>query len=191
MSKVELNAYPYFYPVNVVLLGAEVEGKANFNLIACSGIIRLKDPCVIFVSSYNAHYTNVGIRENHTFSVNFPAAEMVEITDYCGLVSGRDVDKSKLFTTFYGKLGNAPMIEECPVNLECKVLNSMEFEGMEVFVGEVVGAYAKEECVVDGKPDAQKVNPLLFSRDPIIYWKLGDKVAEAFTPGKKFKPGEG
>jgi flavin reductase (DIM6/NTAB) family NADH-FMN oxidoreductase RutF len=188
MSKVELKAFPYFYPVNVVLLGAEVKGKANFNLIACSGIIRLSDPCVIFISSYKPHYTNIGIRENQTFSVNFPAAEMVEIVDYCGLVSGQEVDKSRIFKTFTGKLGNAPMIEECPVNLECKVLNSMEYGDMEVFVGEVVSAYAKEECLVDGKPDAQKVNPLLFSRDPYIYWRLGDKVAEAFTPGKKFKP---
>ncbi len=74
------------------------------------------------------HYTNTGIRKNGTFSVNIPSAEMVKETDYCGLLSGKDVDKAELFENFYGKLWTAPMIEECPLNIECRLIKTVTFQ---------------------------------------------------------------
>lgn len=66
---------------------------------------------MLAISLNKSHYTCTGIKENGTFSINIPSVEMVAKTDYCGLVSGNDGDKSILFHTFYGILENAPMIQ--------------------------------------------------------------------------------
>jgi flavin reductase (DIM6/NTAB) family NADH-FMN oxidoreductase RutF len=88
-----------------------VNGKPNYITIAHVGIM---DPGTVSLSMSKAHYTNAGIKENGTFSVNIPSAKIVKETDYCGLMSGKNIDKASLFKTFYGKLKTAPMIEECP-----------------------------------------------------------------------------
>ena len=74
------------------------------------------------MSLHEDHYTTKGIVENGTYSVNVPSTRLLSLADYCGLVSGHRVDKSRLFETFYGELGTAPMAAECPVNLECRVV---------------------------------------------------------------------
>jgi len=96
------------------------------------------------------HYTNAGIKENKTFSVNIPSAGMVKKTDYCGLVSGKRVDKSRLFENFCGKLETAPMIKQCPINTECRLIKTVDFPKHDVFVGEVVETYCDEQCLKDG-----------------------------------------
>lgn len=78
---------------------------------------------------------------------------MVIITDYCELFSGNKVDKSQLFETFYGKLRTAPMIRECPINLECKLLQTLEFDMNKAFIGEIVEAYAEEQYLTNNIPD--------------------------------------
>ena len=189
MSKVELRLLPFIYPIPTVLLGANVNGKPNYNVVGNCGIIKVSNPAVIYVSSNVTHYTNTGIRECGSFSVNFPSSDMAEITDYCGIVSGKKVDKSNVFRSFYGKLKNVPMIEECPINLECKVIQTVIIHDMEVYMGEVVGAYANEQCLTNGSPDMKKVDPLVYSLQN-SYWKMGDEIAPAFSIGKGFKPDE-
>lgn len=79
------------------LVGANVKGKPNYITIAHVGIMDLSS---ISLGMAKIHYTNVGIKENKTFSVNIPSVGMVKKTDYCGLVSGKRVDKSRLFENF-------------------------------------------------------------------------------------------
>jgi flavin reductase (DIM6/NTAB) family NADH-FMN oxidoreductase RutF len=110
---------------------------------------------------YKAHYTNAGITENGTFSVNIPSVHMAEKVDYCGLVSGRRVDKSALFETFYGKLKTAPMIRECPFSAECRLIQTVELPMEQLFVGEIVAAYSEDRYLTAGTPDMAKMNPLL------------------------------
>ncbi|MEM2146315.1 MAG: flavin reductase family protein, partial [Candidatus Jordarchaeaceae archaeon] len=126
MGKKEIGAKNYFYPMPVTLVGANVNGKPNYLTVAFCGMVNLNPP-LISVSLNKTHYTNQGIRENKTFSVNIPSAEMAIVTDYCGLFSGSRVDKSQIFETFYGKLKTAPMIKECPLNLECKLVKTLDF----------------------------------------------------------------
>jgi flavin reductase (DIM6/NTAB) family NADH-FMN oxidoreductase RutF len=80
-----------------------VEGRPNFLAVAWVSRVNAKPP-LLAIALNKHHFTVEGIRENRTFSVNFPKSDMLEETDYCGLVSGRKVDKSKLFEIFYGKL---------------------------------------------------------------------------------------
>ncbi|MEM3586879.1 MAG: flavin reductase family protein, partial [Candidatus Jordarchaeaceae archaeon] len=143
---------------------------------------------LISISLNKAHYTNQGIKENKTFSVNIPSAEMAIVTDYCGLFSGSKIDKSTIFVTFYGKLKTAPMIMECPLNLECKLVQTLEFPVDEVFIGEIVSVYSEKQYLTNGLPDIKKINPLVFSMHDNNYWKIGEKVGQAWNIGKKFKP---
>ncbi|NOR45476.1 MAG: flavin reductase family protein, partial [Candidatus Delongbacteria bacterium] len=129
--------------------------------------------------SEKSHHTNLGIRENQTFSINIPSTDMVKITDHCGMVSGKDKDKSEFFKSFYGKSETAPMIEECSINIECKVIKSFEINEMEVFIADVVKTYVEETCIVDGRIDIKKVDPLIYAYGG-SYWSVGEMVDLAF-----------
>jgi flavin reductase (DIM6/NTAB) family NADH-FMN oxidoreductase RutF len=110
---------------------------------------------------------------------------MLEETDYCGLVSGRKVDKSKLFEIFYGKLSTAPMIKKCPLCLECRLLKVQEFPTNDLFIGEIVAAYSEEAYMTDGQLDLQKMDPLLLTMPDNRYWKTGLFAGQAWGAGRK------
>jgi len=110
---------------------------------------------------------------------------MVKETDYCGLVSGKSVDKADLFKTFYGKLKTAPMIEECPLNMECKLITTVDLANSEVFIGEVTATYCDEAALTDGVVDFGKVQPILFVMNDRSYWKLGERFAKAWDVGRE------
>ncbi len=136
---------------------------------------------------HKSHYTNIGIRENRTFSINLPSVKMVKETDYCGIFSGKKVDKTKLFDTFYGKLETAPMIKECPLNMECQLIKTVDFPDHDVFVGEVVETYVDETCLTDEIVDFSKIQPILFVMNDRSYWKLGERFAKAWNIGNELK----
>jgi flavin reductase (DIM6/NTAB) family NADH-FMN oxidoreductase RutF len=182
--KIELGARNCLYPMPTTLVGATVEGRPNFITIAHVGIMDLGS---VSLGMAKAHYTNAGIKESGTFSVNLPSVEMVKETDYCGLVSGKRVDKSELFSVFYGKLKTAPMIIECPVNMECKLLKIVDFPKHDVFIGEIVATYAQEAVLTNGVVDYTKVQPLLFTMTDQSYWKLGERFAQAWSIGKELE----
>ncbi len=172
--------------IQVCLVGANVGGKPNFEAIAWFNLVDY-NPYLIGISSEKSHYTNEGIRQNKTFSVNIPSADMAVVTDYCGIHSGAKIDKSKVFDIFYGELKTAPMISECPVNVECRLTRTMELLHGELFIGEIVAVYMEEKYLTDTKPDVRKINPLIFEEGLGNYWKLGEFVAKAFTIGKSYK----
>ncbi|MFX1574998.1 MAG: flavin reductase family protein, partial [Promethearchaeota archaeon] len=181
----------YLFPMPVVLIGANVDSKPNFETLAYVGMVESKIP-LIAISSYENHYTNRGIRENGTFSVNTPSEGMVEVTDYCGITSGKEVDKSEVFDVFYGDLKTAPMITNAPLNLECKVVKSIKIkevvdikEGHDFFIGKIEGAYADESYLTEELPDITKLKPFVYSRNK--YWKVGEFIENAFTVGKNYK----
>ncbi|MCX6012520.1 MAG: flavin reductase family protein [Chloroflexi bacterium] len=171
-------------PTTIVLVGAMVNGKPNYNTIAYVGIISKN---MVSVALSKAHYTNIGIKENKTFSVNIPSLGMVNKTDYCGMVSGKDVDKSRVFETFYGTLKTAPMIKECPISLECMLNQIIDTGRGECFIGEIVETYVGEEYMTDDKVDYTKVDPILFVTEETKYWKLGQRFAEAWKAGEEVK----
>jgi flavin reductase (DIM6/NTAB) family NADH-FMN oxidoreductase RutF len=182
--KINLDAKNCLYPLPTTLVGAMVNGKPNYITIAHVGIMDLGS---VSLGMNKAHYTNAGIKANGTFSVNIPSVKMVKETDHCGLVSGKTADKSALFKTFYGKLKSAPMIEECPVNMECELIKTVDFPSHDVFVGRIAATYCDEAVVTDGVVDFGKVQPILFVMNNQSYWKLGDKFAKAWDVGKELK----
>lgn len=177
----------FMYPQPAALIGANVGGKPNYMVAAWCGVMQAEPP-LMYVAVRKERYTLIGIEENGTYSINIPSAELVVPTDYCGMVSGHDTDKSKVFTSFYGKLKTAPMIEECPVNLECRVSEVLDFGGThKMFVGEVVESYVTEDVLGGEKPDIKKMEPIIFSTDG-TYWRYGYSIGEAFTVGNEYEP---
>jgi flavin reductase (DIM6/NTAB) family NADH-FMN oxidoreductase RutF len=112
-------------PLPVVLVGVLVEGRPHYLVI---GYISPFDfGKHVFFSMYKGRYTSLGVHENNTFSVNIPSDDMIAAVNICGSKSGREVDKSALFDTFFGELKTASMITESPPNLECEVAEVLDY----------------------------------------------------------------
>lgn len=182
--KESLDATNYLYPMPVVLVGAMLDGKANYLTVAHVGIIDFE---TISISLGKGHHTCKGIHQSKAFSVNFPSHDLVKQTDYCGIVSGKNHDKATLFTNLAGEHTGAPLIQECPLNLECRLEQVLDRQKHEVFFGTVVGAYCDQECLDDQVPDLTKLKPLLFAMNDKGYWSLGSRLADAWSVGKELK----
>lgn len=178
------------YPMPTTLVGATVNGRPNFITIAHVGIMNHGKPQYISIGMAKMHFTNAGIRENKSFSVCIPSEDLMKETDYCGIVSGKKTDKAALFNLFYGDLKTAPMIEQCPVCMECRLERTVDFPTHDVFVGEIVATYAQKEVLTaDGNIDISKVKPLLFDMSSKKYWSLGKAIGNCWNIGKQLKAG--
>ena len=186
MDKINIGANSLFYPMPVTLVGALVQGRPNFLAIAWVSRVNLNPP-ILAVALNKVRHTAVGVQENQTFSVNVPGADLVKETDYCGIVSGKETDKSGLFEIFYGELKTAPMIRQCAMCMECRLIETVSLPTHNLFLGEVAGSYIEERYLADGKPDIRKMNPFLFSRIDNSYWTLGEEIGKAYSIGKQFQ----
>jgi flavin reductase (DIM6/NTAB) family NADH-FMN oxidoreductase RutF len=187
MPKVKIEPGPFVVPMPVVLIGAEVDGKANFMTAAFLGIVNF-EPAIIACGLSPKHYTCRGIEAHKAFSLNLPSPELVEATDWCGLRTGEKVDKSRVFETFSGELSGAPMIQRCRINVECKLTQTVPLAVDTAFFGEVVAVHVDDDALTHGKPDWSKIAPMIFTFPDKAYWKLGEYVAPAWQVGKEFKP---
>lgn len=187
MTKIRLDPGPFVVPMPTVLVGAEVEGRANFMPAAFVGIANYK-PAIVACGLNPDHHTCAGIEANGCFSLNLPPPELVEATDWCGLHSGKRVDKSGVFETFTGELEAAPMIQACHLTIELKVVQQLAFAVDKVYFGEVVAVHADEAVVEDGQPVWPQVSPLIFTFPDKGYWQLGAYVAKAWSVGNSFTP---
>lgn len=187
MTKIKLDQKYSPYQMPSVIIGSIVEGKPNFML--CTWVSRLNRSPPTWMASINRkHFTMNGIRENRVFSMNFPSADLIVEADYIGTTSGRNVDKSSLFHLFYGET-RAPMIEECPLNMEFEVVEIIELSDHFIVLGNAVTSYVDEECMIDDKLDMKKLNPVIYTgaaKQP-TYWTLGEKLGDAFQLGERFK----
>jgi flavin reductase (DIM6/NTAB) family NADH-FMN oxidoreductase RutF len=165
-----------------VMVGANVNGKPDFATVAWTGVAASSPPS-ISVALQHHRYSLKGIRQNMTFSVNIPSADLVKETDYCGIVSGSKTDKTAdcKFTVFYGKLESAPLIEQCPINHSCEVVQILNLGSHEMVVGRIVETHISEEFYTEGRPDAGKMRPFLFANGK--YYALGELLADAFRIG--------
>jgi flavin reductase (DIM6/NTAB) family NADH-FMN oxidoreductase RutF len=190
MTKVTLGPRPLIYPMPALLVGSNVDGKPDFMTVAWSGIANATPP-MITIGLQHHRYTLKGIRQNGTFSANVASVEMEKETDYCGIVSGVNTDKVRdcKFTIFYGKLGTAPLIEQFPVNLECRVIHMLNLGSNTLVIGQIEEVHVTESCLTEGKPDVDKIDPLLWVVHPDAeYREIGKSIGKAFSIGKQVKP---
>ena len=175
------------YPMPTTLVGATVNGRPNFLAVAHVGILNHGTPQYLSIGLNKSHYSNAGILENNAFSICLPSEDLMVETDYCGIMTGKKTDKAALFDLFYGELETAPMIHQCPVCMELRLHDVLDFRTHDIFVGELLQTYADEAVLTEGKIDISKVRPLLFDMSSIRYWSLGSEVGRCWNAGKALK----
>lgn len=170
------------YPMPLLVIGTMIEGKANWVLVGHSGIIGHDR---VMVSLAKAHYTNKGIKETKTLSINIVDESMLKKADYVGSVSGAKVDKSNVFEYHIGDDG-APIINNAPVVMECKVEENYETETFDNFILTISNTYVQEENLDEkGKIDYTKFSPVLFEFPNYTYLRTGDTIGNCLRLDKK------
>ena len=175
------------YPMPTTLVGAMVNGKPNFITIAHVGVLTVGEPECISLGMHKSHHTNAGIKENQEFSVCIPPEGLMEETDYCGLVTGKNTDKAAIFEVFHGELKNAPMIQECPVCMECRLHSVVDMPQHDVFIGEIRATWADESLIAGNKLDLTRLRPLLFDMASKRYYGLGRDLGGCWNAGLAVK----
>jgi flavin reductase (DIM6/NTAB) family NADH-FMN oxidoreductase RutF len=187
MEKIRIDTNAFVYPMPMTIVGAVVDGKPNFLAAAWVTRVNFKPPMILV--ALGAHHTNRGIEASGEFSINVPGADLMEKTDYVGIVSGRTADKSTLFDVFYGELAHAPLIRECPLAMACRVQQRVELPADTLYIADIVEAFSEERFLIDGKPDVKKMDPFVLTMPDNGYWRVGEKIGAAWSAGKKLKRG--
>src|SRR5271157_5270843 len=162
----------------LVLVGANVKGKPDYMAAgAVTAVCKL--PPMVSVAISRERYMTRGIDENKTFSLNIPSTSQVVEADHCGLVSGAKEDKSRVFQSFCGKPGTAPLALECPVNIECTLFKKVECGSHSLYIGEVAEVHADKTCLTNGTPDITKIFPIMYTQ--MSYFGVGNQIEKAFS----------
>lgn len=146
MDKIKLKGSVILNPVPVVLVTSRnKEGKNNVFTVGWTGTINTKPP-MLYISVRPERLSYEYIKESMDFVVNLPSSNLVKAVDYCGVRSGKRNDKiaEMGFTLKESDEVHAPYIEECPINIECKVTNIVPLGTHDMFIAEVVGSHINE-----------------------------------------------
>jgi flavin reductase (DIM6/NTAB) family NADH-FMN oxidoreductase RutF len=176
MAKISKSPHPYLYPVPVVLVTCGSE-KPNIITIAWAGTV-CSDPPTISIAVRPDRYSYSLIEQEGEFVVNIPGEDLLAVADICGHVSGRDVDKfaTNGLTPEPASEVKTPLIAECPVNMECKVVQKVSLGVHNAFLGEIVAVHV-DERVLDKKGhrvDYDKARP--FALASAEYRALGETI---------------
>ena len=179
-------AKTWLYPMPVLIVGTYDEnGVPNAMNAAWGGIY---DTNLIMLCLADEHKTAKNIQASGAFTVSFATAKTVVPCDYVGIVSANDEPDK------FGKAGfhatrsefvNAPIINELPMTVECKLV---KFNEDGICIGEIINVSADESLLDEnGKIDAKKLDPIIYDSVSHAYWSFGEKVGKAFSDGKKIK----
>ena len=177
----------YVYPLPVLVVAAYDEGGVPNAMTAAWGTVCDTTQVAICLSS--SHKTVKNLLQTKAFSVAIADKDNVVQADYVGVVSGNQVC-DKLAKTGWqvtkGEFVNAPVIENLPLVLECKLV-SYDMDS-EICIGEVVNVSVDEKILNDqGKIDVEKMQPICYASEVRDYYTLGEKVGNAFSDGLKLK----
>lgn len=190
--KVNLKNHTMMYPAPAVVASAYDEnGRADACTLAFATMCSHHPPAVmIAINSTLKRKTLKSILETQEFCIGFGSVEHMAEMDYLGIESGYNENKlSKInFTPVKGKKVNAPIIDEFKVSLECRVMHVAEVGSHTQITGEIMNVQA-DESVIDekGKIIFEKVNPIAYDDISHSYYEMGDKIADAFKVGLKFR----
>lgn len=151
-------------PLPVVMVTCGQGDEKNIITIAWTGIVN-SEPPMTYVSVRESRHSYDLIKKSGEFVINTTTEELAKATDYCGVKSGRDVDKFKEMglTPIPAQMVSCPMIKESPVNLECKVKDIHAYGSHHMFVAEIVNVHVDEELIDEaGRIHIDKSNPLAY-----------------------------
>ncbi len=175
------------YPIPAVMVSCQRPGeKPNIITVAWAGNI-CSSPAMLSISVRKERYSYDIIKETGEFVVNLTSKKLTFATDYCGVKSGRDVDKFKEMKLTPLKSANisAPGIMECPVNIECKVRSVIELGSHDMFIAEVMNVTVDDKFMDDkGRFDLKKADLVAYSHGE--YFTLGEKIGKfGYSVAKK------
>lgn len=177
MSKEFWRAGNMVYPLPAVLVSCQREGEvANMFTVAWTGTI-CTNPAMVYISVRPERYSYGIIEETKEFVINLSTEAIVKAVDYCGVRSGRDVDKFKETGLTPGKaqMVKAPIIEESPVNIECRLKEIVKLGSHHMFIAEVLGVNVDSKYLNEnGKFELGKANLVAYSHGE--YYSLGDLI---------------
>lgn len=170
----------------VLIVGTyDEKGAPNAMNAAWGGIY---DTNQVMVCLADDHKTTENIRRIGAFTLSFATANTVASCDYVGIASANDIPDKFARAGFHAQKSefvNAPIIEELPMTVECKLL---KFNEDGICIGEIVNISADESILGEnGRIDAKKLDPIIYDSVTHAYWSFGEKVGQAFSDGKKIK----
>lgn len=183
MSRVNFGSKPFMYPMPVLIVGTYDENGVPNAMNAAWGIITDMNEISISMSE---HKTTDNLEKTGAFTVSIATEDTVVSCDYVGVESANKVPDKFVKAGFHdtkSEYVNAPLIDELPMALECKVKS---FEDG-ILVGEIVNVSADESILTDGQIDPQKLKPITYDPVNSAYIGLGQKVGRAFCDGLKLK----
>ncbi len=174
--KIDFEKAQMLAPVPVVLVGcAHRELGRNVLTVAWCGVDS-SEPPAIHVSVRPSRFSHRIIKEGGSFTVNLPTRDLLRQVDVCGTVSGRFGDKFERagLTAAPASVVEAPIVAECPVNFECRVIHVVSLGAHDMFIGEIVARHADESLVAKGRVAFEKL--ALIAYVPGEYWCLGERI---------------
>lgn len=182
--KKDFGAKPFLFPQPVMIIGTYDEnGKANAMNAAWGGIVGADE----IILDLSAHKTTDNILHSKAFTVSVADVEHLTACDYVGLVSANNEDRKMEkagFTTEKSKYVNAPVISELPLVLECELIKVLDGK----ILGRIKNVGAEEAILgADGMISLDQFSPITYDAVHHGYYRLGEKVGNAFNDGKKLK----
>ena len=175
------------YPTPVTIVGVKQDDRVNFLTIAHVGVVEHHH---LLVSIDKAHaFSDEAIRKNGELSVSLVSPEMLVAADYCGMAKGAKADKSRVVAHHFGVLENAPVLDDAPVSMACRVIDSIEVGTFTNYILEPVETYVQEECLNEkGKIDYAAASPVLFEFQSAQYLSTGDVLGACWKMGREYRP---
>ena len=176
MSKVTWKPGTLLYPLPPVMVSCGTFEKPNVITIAWTGIVN-SDPAMTYISVRPERFSYGLVKETGEFVINLPTEKLARITDYCGVKSGRDIDKFSLaeITAERSSLVSAPIIAECPANIECRVEQIISLGSHDMFLSKIL-AVDVDDKLLDAKGVLHLENAGLIVTSHGEYFSLGRKL---------------
>ncbi|MEJ2271340.1 MAG: flavin reductase family protein [Candidatus Bathyarchaeota archaeon] len=184
--KTKKNPWTALFPCPVVLVTClDNEGNPNIITLAWVGTV-CSEPPIIAVGIRPTRYSHGLIKSNKEFVVNIPTTKILRESDYCGVSSGKNVEKFSETKLTKQKAENvkSPLIKECPVNIECKLKEVIPLGAHDLFLGEIVQVHVDNEILDEkGNIDFKKADPFVFNQGE--YWNINKKLGNYGFSKKK------
>ena len=178
MSKVQWKSGTFIYPIPAVMVSCGTMEESNIITVAWTGILNT-NPAMCYISVRPERYSHNIIKENGEFAINLTTRQLAYATDWCGVKSGRDVDKFKemKLTKEKANIISVPLIKESPVSVECKVKEIVPLGSHDMFVAEIVAIDADEKYIDEkGAFDISKCYLIAYSNGG--YYPLEKKIGK-------------
>ena len=190
MDKKTLGPGITFFPQPATWI-VSVDSEGTIDVMTASWVsVVSKTPPTIGLSLHHGRQSYANIQQSGAFTVNVIPSSQVVAGDFCGLVSGRDVDKLAAtdLTPRAGLHVVAPILAESPLNLECRVTSEVAIGDYRLILAEILEIHIAAAACRDHGYDAAVIDPLVYLGGIREYWRLGEKAGTAYSVGKALLP---